>query len=68
MHGNSESVSDRVATTIVAEKQKERRRRCKRGIKTNGREEFVEVGRSKENEGSDGRTKLVGKYPLGGSD
>lgn len=64
MHGNSESVSDRVAATIVAGKQEERSRRCRWGMKTNGREGwFVEVGRSKENEEGDGRTKLVGRHP-----
>lgn len=68
MHGNSESVSDRVAATI--------RGRGARGEEWGGDKDerkgkggFVEVGRSKENEEGDGRTKLVGRHPLkGGSD
>jgi len=54
VHGNFESVSDRVA--IVAEEQEKRSRRYKWG-KTNGREGyFVEVGKSKKKRAMEGRS------------
>jgi len=67
VHGNFESVSDRVA--IVAEEQEERNRRYKWG-KTNGREGyFVEVGKSKEKRRGRWKDEVGGEAPTkGGSD